>query len=155
MNPDYEQRSSAEVDRLLKELPELAAPTTLSPRVMNAIHRQASPARRWSWETWPRLWQAALLVALLALFGGLCLEASSLPHAPIVLAARHQVQTWATDVGAAWRIVITLLDAVALAVKHLGVRFLVIALTASGIAYAFCVGAGTFCVKYAFARRQN
>ena len=82
MNPDYEQQSSAEVDRLLKELPELTAPATLAPRVMNAIHRQASPARRWSWETWPRLWQAALLVALLALFGGLCLAASKFSMHP-------------------------------------------------------------------------
>jgi len=60
------------VHRELKALPRPAAPETLLPRVMTAIQRRL--ARPWYTRalfTWPLAGQAACLVALLALVGGL------------------------------------------------------------------------------------
>jgi hypothetical protein len=154
MNPDYEKESAAAVDRLLKDLPELDAPATLAPRVINAIRgRLAAPWYRRSWETWPAPLRAALVAALVAVFVGLCLVATNVGHAPGLVTARHRFQSCAADAAAAWHIVVALLNASVLAVKHLGPRFIVAALTAAALAYALCVGFGTACVKYAFARR--
>jgi len=72
MNSDYEKRLEAEIDRELKALPELRAPTTLLVRVRSAVaQRAAVPWYRQSWQMWPMIWRVTAMAVLLASFGGL------------------------------------------------------------------------------------
>ena len=154
MNPEFEERSAAEADRLLKELPELAAPASLAPRVMDAIRRRAAQSwRGYAWENWPRFWQAAVLAGLVMLFSALLLTATNVVHIPVFAMAGHQLTTWAADAGAAGHVLLDVLNAAILAVKHLGTTIIFAALAVAIVAYVSCVGLGTLCVRYAFARR--
>jgi len=154
MNPDYDRQTAEAVDRLLKELPELTAPQSLSLRVTSAIrNRAASPRRINSWETWPRPLRAGLFMSLLMLFAGICLASTTVTHAPAYLAVSHTLGIWAGDAGSALHFFASLLVAFVLALRNLGTKFIVAVVVAVGFAYVLCVGLGTFCVKYAFARR--
>jgi hypothetical protein len=153
MNPDYEQHS-AEVDRVLKELPELSAPDTLISRVLKAVHARARlPWYQRSWETWPRLCQAASFAVLLAMFLGLCVAGANLPHFSGFLPARHALTNWIANAGAIWHAAAAILNAFVASARHLGSRIVVAALVAVGTAYALCVGLGTVCVRLVYARR--
>jgi hypothetical protein len=63
------------VHRALRRLPTPRAPSTLAPRVMTAIaDRDRAPlhdSRPWTWFTWPLVWKAASIAALVVLAAGL------------------------------------------------------------------------------------
>lgn len=104
-----------EIHRELRALPPPTAPATLLPRVMAAV-RQA-PAAPWytrAWRTWPAVWQAASLVVLLAVAGGVIAAApyirTALETVPLVSAMRSEVsesartvETTVTTIQVLWR----------------------------------------------------
>ena len=88
MNANHDNELEAQIDRELKSLPLLAAPPTLAPRVMTLVaSRAVAPWYRRAWQAWPVALQAASLVVLLAMFGGLCLAGWQASHAATVTAA--------------------------------------------------------------------
>ena len=154
MNPDYNKQLEAAISRELKALPELAAPAVLASRVMAAIEQRARvPWYRRSWQTWPVALQAASLVVLLALFGGLCYGGWELSQAEATTLALHRVGEWFSGLSMIGNTFNVLVSAAVLVVKKLGTGFIVTCLVAAGIGYAVCVGLGTVYFRLAFAKR--
>jgi succinate dehydrogenase/fumarate reductase cytochrome b subunit len=154
MDPDYDKRLEAAISRELKALPELAAPGVLANRVMAALGQRARvPWYRRSWQMWPVVLQAASLVVLLALFGGLCLAGWELSQAETTAFALHRVGEWFSGLSMIENTFNVLVSAAVLVVKKLGTGFIVTCLVAAGIGYAMCVGLGTVYCRLAFAKR--
>lgn len=154
MNPEYEKRLEAAIDRELKGLPELAAPSALQQRVMTAIRQgAAAPWYRRSWQYWPASLQWGSLAFLLTSFGALIFAGWDLSRAADVAAIRAEFGGFFTGVSAVWSILHALLAAVVLVAKHLGTWFMVGCGLALALGYAIAVGLGTACVRLAYARR--
>jgi hypothetical protein len=156
MNPDYDKRLEAEISRELKALPELAAPATLVNRVMTTIEQRARvPWYRRSWQMWPVALQAAALVVLLALFGGLCLAGWELSQARATTLALYKAGEWFSGLGVIINTFGVLANAVLLAVEKLGTGFIVACLVAVALGYALCVGLGTVYFRLALAKQRE
>jgi hypothetical protein len=156
MNSDYDKQLEAAISRELKALPELAAPGALANRVMAVIGQRARvPWYRRSWQTWPGALQAASLVVLLALFGGLCLGGWQLSQTETVSFALHRVGEWFSGLTVIGNTFHVLVNAVLLAVKKLGTGFIVTGLVIVCLGYAMCVGLGTVYFRLAFAKREE
>jgi hypothetical protein len=156
MNPDYDKQLEAAISRELKALPELAAPGALANRVMAAIGQRARvPWYRRSWQTWPVALQAASLVVLLALFGGLCLGGWHLSQTETVSFALRRVGEWSSGLSTIGNTLNVLVSAAVLVVKKLGTGVIVTCLIIVGLGYAMCVGLGTVYFRLAFAKREE
>ena len=154
MNQDYETSLAAEIDRELKRLPELSAPTTFASRVMEAI--EPSSATRWyrqPWQLWPAGWQLASFVLLAALAGGVSFGGWEALRSSAATNLAHQVSGWFSGFSVIWETLLAILQAIVLAVKKLGFGFMVACLTLAAFSYLACVGLGTVFVRYAFSRR--
>ncbi|MGA2748264.1 MAG: hypothetical protein ABSG59_05760 [Verrucomicrobiota bacterium] len=151
MNPEQERQLEREIDRLLKELPDLPAPAGLISRTMDAIAR-TPPARGWA--AWPATWRTAYLALacgmLAAIFVGV------LAVEPGIMAAlRHPLARWAGGVECLWNALGALAGAAALVAEHLGNGFWLAALVMGLVAYAACVGLGTLFVRLALAKTRR
>ena len=154
MNPDYEKRLETEIDRELKGLPELPAPGPLAQRVVEAIEeRNRAPWYRQAWQNWPLLLRAAALLALVSLFGALCFAGWKVPRTEGFSLAMQQVGNWFSSVTAVWNALNALGATVLLLFNHLGTGVLLGCLAAMALAWAMCLGLGTFCVRLALMRR--
>jgi len=153
MNNDYEKALEARVDRALKQLPDLSAPPTLLPRILASVERRARmPWYRQAWQAWP----APLRVVSLALVGGLFValwwgEAQVSPS-PSVSAAMREVSHWRASVGAVCGAVQVLYETALSLLKSLGPWFLASCLLVLVLANAVCMGLGTLCLRFSFAR---
>jgi hypothetical protein len=156
MNPDYDKQLEAAISRELKALPELAAPTALANRVMAAIEQRARvPWYRRSWQMWPVALQAASLVVLLALFGGLCFGGWQLSQTGTATLALHRAGEWVSGLSVIQNTFNVLVNAAVVVVKKLGTGFVVACLVMVGTGYAMCIGAGTVYYRLGFAKRQE
>ncbi len=154
MNSPYEEKLAAEIDRELKSLPELQAPSTLIPRVSAAIaRRQRLPWYRQSWSAWPAPMRAAALVILAAFFASLCLGAWRLPDTESYSAATGHAAGWFSGLATLWYALNALIATLAQAVQLLGRGILLGCLAAVALAWAMCLGLGTVCLRLALARR--
>jgi hypothetical protein len=154
MNPDFENQLAAQVQRELNTLGELSAPPALAGRILRTLEqRTASPWYRSAWQDWPLALQGASLVALLAMFGGICFGLGELSHAAQVSPAGQQAGEWFAWLGVLWKTAGVLSEAVVTAFRHLGMGILIGGALALCAAYAACVGLGTACVRLALARR--
>jgi hypothetical protein len=154
MSADYDQRLETEIERELKALPELNAPSTLAPRVMEAILRRAGVAwYRQSWQLWPAPLRSLSLTATVLLVGAVCLGLWLLPQTQPFSALMHKCAAWASGPAAIWNALNSLAGTGVLLVKRLGTPFLVGCLLAFGLAWAACLGLGTACVRLALAKR--
>jgi hypothetical protein len=154
MNPEYEERLAAEIDRELKSLPELRAPSTLMRRVSAAIEQRHRLPWYWqSWEAWPVPLRAAALLVLTAFFASLCLGVWKLPDTESYSVASRHAAGWFTGLTTLWNALNALVATLAQAAQQLGRGFLIGGLAAVGLAWAMCLGVGTACVRLAFARR--
>ena len=153
MNQDYEKQLELEIDRQLKQLPELKAPKTILERVMRTLEQRANlPWYHRSWAAWPLGLQAASLLSLLALFGGLCYAAGMLPHTPEYAAATHEANGLLSIFTMVWNTLSVVLGALVLALKRLGTVFMIGCLASLALGYAMCVGLGTVYLRIGFAR---
>lgn len=154
MNPEYEEKLAAEIDRELKGLPELRAPSTLMRRVSAAIEQRCQvPWYRQSWQAWPAPVRTTALVALALFFASLCLGVWKLPDTESYSVASRQAAGWLTGVTTIWNAFNALVATLAQAIQQLGRGFLIGGLAAVALAWAMCLGLGTACVRLAFARR--
>jgi hypothetical protein len=154
MNSDDYKRLETEIDRELKNLPELSAPVTLLARVMSGIGQQSAlPWYRRSWQGWPMPLQAASLAVMLALFGGLCYGSWLFAQSPGASHATQSISGWFSEAGSAWNTLNVLGGAMSLVIKKLGTGFIVAALSVAVMSYFACIGFGTAMVRFALARR--
>jgi len=154
MSIDYEKRLEAEVDRELKMLPELPAPSALISRVTAAIEqRQSQPWYRQSWQMWPLPLQAVSLVLLMSLFGVLCFGTWKLSHLESVATAMQRPMGWLSGLGAIAHVLSVVLKSFVLAAQQLGTGVLIACAVALAMGYAMCVGLGTVYLRVALARR--
>src|SRR5262249_40733510 len=92
MNSEYEKNLEQQIDRTLKRLPDLAAPASLLPRVMETIaRRHALPWYHQPWQMWPAALRACTLVLLLASCGALCVACWQLTRAAGFAAASQEL----------------------------------------------------------------
>ncbi len=156
MDSEYDRRLEAEVDRVLKGLPDLQAPSTLIPRVRTTLaQRRSVPWYRQPWPAWPVPVRAAALVILAGFFGSLCLGAWRLPDTEGYLAASRHAAGWFSGLVTLWNALLALLSTLARAFEQLGRGFLVGCLAAVALAWAMCLGMGTACLRLALARRRH
>jgi hypothetical protein len=154
MNPEFEKRLAAKIQQELNGLGELSAPPTLAGRILRAIaQRTAAPWYRCAWQSWPLAAQAVSLVALLALFGGICFGVVELSHAVQASPVGQQAGEWFAWFGVLWKTAGVLVDAAATAFRHLGMGIVIGCGLALLVTYAACVGLGTACARLALARR--
>lgn len=154
MNSDYQKELELEIDRELKQLPDLEAPATLVVRVMQAVRqRQALPWYRQPWQNWPVALRIAALVLLSSLFGGLCIASWQLSRAAGMSATMQEIGGLFSGVAIVWNIISVLLGAVVVVIKHLGTGFMVSCVLIVALGYALCLGLGTACVRLALARK--
>jgi hypothetical protein len=154
MNSDYDRQLESEIDRQLKELPELMAPPNLVPRVMAALARRANlPWYRQSWPAWPVPVRLFALVISLALFGVLCYAGWEFSQLPSFATVTGKLTGVFSGVSSIWNTISVLLEAMLLAIKHLGNWFILGLLAALALTYGMCVGLGSVYLKVAFARR--
>lgn len=154
MKSKYEHDLALEIDRELKNLPDLKAPATLALRVMRAVsQRQALPWYHLPWQDWPVALRVAALVLLSSLFGGLCVASWQLSRAAGMSATMQEIGGLFSGVANCWNILNVLLGAIVVVAKHLGTGFIVTCALIVGLGYALCLGLGTACVRLAFARK--
>lgn len=153
MNPDYEKQLEAVIDRKLKELGELPAPATLGSRIMRTFEQRATlPWHRRAWQSWPLAWQVASLTAMLVVFGSICFGVVGLTQAASATAPAHEISGWLASVGAVFKTLGVLAEAVVLAGRQLGMAWLMGCIVGIGLAYAACIGLGTAWMRLALAR---
>ena len=154
MNFETEKQLEAEVDRQLKALPELMAPGTLILRVMRAIEMRLNlPWYRQAWQRWPIGLRIVSFAVLLTLFGALCFASWKVTHLESFAIAMHQAGGWFAGFGALWHALVAFLNALVLAVKHLGTAFVIACFAALALGYALCVSLGTVYFRVGMARR--
>jgi hypothetical protein len=155
MNPHYDKQLEVQVDRALKELPELAAPQTLMPRVLQALAaRRALPWYRQPFLAWPFALRVATLVILLASLGVFCGACYQLTRAAGYANAMQEIAQTFSGLTSVWNVITALGGAVALVVKHFGTGILIGCCLAAALGYAVCIGLGTACVRLAFATKR-
>jgi hypothetical protein len=154
MSNDRDQILEQRIDRELKSLPELPAPTGFSMRVLSAIRKQAElPWYKRSWQDWPqglRFASMALVVSALAagVFG-----VAQLPR----LGALTSMTTGANNVFGAVQSFLNVLGALGnsllLVLQKMGPVAIAGGVLVVLFGYITCVGLGTVYVKLALARR--
>jgi hypothetical protein len=154
MNPNEENKLESLIDREMKLLPHVSAPTSLALRVMAAIERRAHlPWYRRSWQFWPRPIQLSSVAAAMAVFALACygtwLFRQSVPYA----SAHQDVHSWFSGLGALANAFYTLFGALVISIKKLGTGFLIGCACAIAFGYVMCLGLGTVCFRLALARR--
>ena len=154
MNSDYERQLEQEIDRELKGLAELEAPTSLARRVMSALQqRRVLPWYYQPWQNWPISLRVFAFAFLSATFGGLCVACWQLTKAAGVSAALQEVGGLFSWLATLWNVLAVLLGAVLLVAKHLGTGFIIACFAIAGLGYALCLTVGTAWVRLATARR--
>ncbi len=154
MNSEYERDLELEIDRELKQLPELQAPSALSRRVMLALeHRSALRWYNQPWQNWPMVLRVSALALLSIMLGGLCVASWQLTRAAGIAAAAQEVGGLFSGLATVWNIINVLLGAVVIVVRHLGAGFMIACALIAALGYALCIGLGTAYVRLAFARR--
>ncbi|HUD48782.1 MAG TPA: hypothetical protein VMR33_18255 [Candidatus Baltobacteraceae bacterium] len=151
MNPEFDKQLEAEIDRALKDLPDLAAPPNLLPRTLSLIARPAAPWHARPWSAWPVGLRAAYLVVTLGAV------AAAIPGwravgprllAPIVGRLAH----WRAGVECLWNAVGALTGAVALILDRAGKGIILPCILVVVLAYAACVGFGTVFVRLSMSK---
>ncbi len=154
MNADYEKNLEAEIDGVLKDLPEVQAPSTLARRVMAAVRaREARPWYRQSWELWPAPLRYAALGVMIGSFAAFCFASWQLTRAAGTAEAWREVAQTFSGVGALLNALTAVLNGLVLACKHVNSFVLFGCLAFLTLAWGLCVGLGTACVRLALARR--
>lgn len=154
MNQDFDPKLAAQIDRRLKDLPDLAAPSGLIARTMNTL-AQAEPARQTrAWASWPTAWRAVSLTLALGGLVAVFLGCRSLLPA-LASVTLPGLSRWAADAKCLWAALETLGTAVALLAHHFGPWLLPVCLALGVLAYAACVGFGTLLFRFAFAPSEK
>jgi hypothetical protein len=154
MNPNHEHELEALVDRELKSLPPISAPTNLAPRILAAIAARAeAPWYRCAWQTWPLALRLSSLAVLMAVFAALCLGGGKATQLAGTSEAAQKVNGLLALLHFIWNTVAVLLDALSHVIQHLGTGVVFAAVAVMVLTYAVFLALGSACVRFAFVRR--
>ena len=154
MNPEPDDKLEKLIHLELAKLPELQAPETLIPRVLEAIRSNASkPWWQRSWFNWPvgaKMTSIGFACCVLAsiLIGSAILWQNASGVAPLGMVAG-----WLTPFAVAGDIVSTLASAALVTLNWIGTLWLVLGLVIAFLMYVSCVGMGTICFRLALNTR--
>ncbi|HEY3853263.1 MAG TPA: hypothetical protein VGO67_02595 [Verrucomicrobiae bacterium] len=149
MNPDFDDpQLESEIDRQLKDLPELIAPRSLVPRTMQLIAQLAAVWQSRSWSTWPMSIRAAFIVVSVALL------AATVPglrafEQNLLVPMFAKLNHWGASSEWIWNAATALASAGTAIVNHASKGIIFSCVLAIVLAYAACIGFGTVFVKLA------
>jgi hypothetical protein len=145
-----EKKLEIEIDRQLKALPELEAPSGLAPRVMASIAAKAAvPWYRRSWSNWPVGLRWGSLAALLSLFGGLCYAGSGVSEVAMA-SIRQKFSGNFLGLPSIWNALNDLVAAAVVAFQHLGTGALIGIAAALILSYNMFLARGAAYYRLAF-----
>ncbi|HEX4122170.1 MAG TPA: hypothetical protein VH619_16255 [Verrucomicrobiae bacterium] len=154
MNPESDKQLEAQTGRLLKDLPDLAAPRELVSRTMNRITQPASPWISRPWFAWPAGFRVAYLIFALGVLAGAIFGWRAVaPEMFGTLAARFS--HWTAGAPHLWNALGVLGDALVAILDHFGKGFMLAFILAAAIAYAVCIGLGTVFVRLVLGAPQK
>lgn len=155
MNYDDEKMLELEIDRELKALPELSAPSGFSKQVLARIRqRKMAPWYHQSWQYWPNPLRWFAIVFLSLLFSTLCVVSWRLTRAAGMSAALQEVGDLFSGLNTVWNILSVLLGTLVLVAKSLGTGFIIACFAVAGLGYAVCLTVGAAWVRLASAHRS-
>ena len=143
-----DKKLELEIDRQLKNLPDLQSPASLAPRIMAAIAgRSTAPESQRSWSNWPAVIRWPALAALIAVFGAVCYAGWGIFHdsAP----ALRSLSGHLTGLGALWTVVDDLLASGVATIRNLGTGAIAGICVALALSYAMCLVIGAACYRLA------
>lgn len=155
MKNDPDDKLEKLIHRELAKLPDLQAPETLIPRVMEAIRTQAQmPWWRRSWFNWPigpRMLSMSFAVGLFSLvFTGVAFFWQDV----IAFVSIGTFRDWLGQFSVVESFFSTLANAVVVILSTIGNFWLTLSLTIAFLAYLSCVGIGTVCFRLAINKRR-
>jgi hypothetical protein len=153
MNPDFDPNLEAQIDRRLKELPELAAPRGLIERTMKAVALTVAARPSRSWSSWPLGWRLAYVMTALCALGALFLGWRAAATA-LAATTAPALSRWSGVAKCVWATLESLAAAASLVMHHFGYWLAVVGLLGA-VAYAACIGFGTLFFRYAFASNEE
>ncbi len=154
MNSAEDKAWEARLDRALKELPELAAPSGLVERTLAELERRQKPAwHKTSWTQWPMWLRAVSLASMVAILGAAYF--AKWEFARTTIGARL-AQTFSNQFSD-WSVTLSTMDALGHAAvtvaRHLNPWIAASCLVVATAAYLACIGLGTAAARLAFSRR--
>ncbi len=157
-NPRDPDKLAEVVDRELKALPDMQAPSTLLPRVMALIATQTpSPWYRKSWQAWPVPLQIILLLGLTLSFGGLYVVAARIPQSDLVMRLTNEIQAGLALASIIWNALVALAGVAERLFKGMNISPAIIAGCCGALilAYAACLSLGAVYLKLALTRKKE
>jgi hypothetical protein len=155
MNTDFEKLLEAEIDRQLKDLPDLVAPPNLVPRVINAAARPPAPWHARPWYAWPAGLRAAYVILALAILVG-AIPGWRAIEPGLVGPMVARLANWKAGAECLWNAAGALAGAAAAILEHAHRPVLLSCVALAAAAYVACVGFGTVFVRLALSRpRKN
>jgi hypothetical protein len=155
MNSELENQLEAEIDRQLKDLPDLVAPPNLVPRLINAVTRPPAPWHVRPWYAWPAGLRAASVILALAMLAG-AIPGWRAIEPGLVGPMVTRLANWKAGLDCLWNAAGALAGAGTVILAHLGRGILLSCVALVALAYAACVGFGTVFVRLAWSKpRKN
>jgi hypothetical protein len=153
MRPHPDEELEHLIDRELRRLPELPAPATLMPRVMQAIAaRQAVPWWRKSFIHWPVSARLAFLAGSSALTALLVYLVWGFSSGVSLGGLGSEIQPWLSGLSAIRSLLETLGSAALVLAKSASNWLMWSAITMAAVSYLTTVGLGTVCWRLATRR---
>jgi hypothetical protein len=155
MNPEQDPNLERDVQRLLQDLPDFAAPPTLATRTMAALDRPSRRRRRIQpWTHWPLPAQIAFFAMAIAIIGGAAWTLGMFGPG-IVATLKQHFSPVTTGFVCFWNSLRALANAAALTVESMGRGFILICCAAIVVAWVSCIGFGAAVVRYAMPRNDK
>ena len=153
MSNDLEPKLGERIQRELRQLPLVKAPTTLAPRVLAAIEARAhQPWWKRSWAAWPKWCRGLVLLLGLAAAGGMSYAAYFFGPALTLSTLGEVTADWVSSFRPVWEAMVVLANAGLLLLRSGGQLLLWIGVLVVAAIYLTTVGLGTVCYRLALNR---
>jgi hypothetical protein len=154
MTPEHKNQLEARTNRVLRSLPELAAPRSLLPRVMASVESPAAvPAARAGWPSWPMPARVVSLVLLAGVLVAVCWLAGAAPRLGGLLP--RDAQLWTASLTALGHAAHTCWDVVADMAGHINQWVAAAGLVLLVLANGCCMALAALCARLTFSPARN
>jgi hypothetical protein len=154
MNFDDDKAWEERLDRALKDLPELAAPTGLVEKTISVLERKQKTARRHQpWPMWPLWLRASSLGVMLTFVGALAALGAMKWEFARALLGQPLVQRVASQFSGLGVALQTLGHAAVIVARQMNGWVVLLCVFAATMAYAACIGLGTAAARMTLSRR--
>ncbi|HHY85952.1 MAG TPA: hypothetical protein GYA07_10555 [Verrucomicrobia bacterium] len=155
MNRHFDNEWEQELDRELKALPDVEAPATLIPRVMERVRAQEEKRRAWSLNAGSPARRLAV-AAMVSLFAAIAVWVGwRMWEGHMTTPLFGEVQEWFAAATALGRAACVLLSALVTGLRSIHPVFLAMYGAFAAACYFACVGAGALAYRFITAQRQN